>query len=74
MKLDAAEGRPQVAARIALQHAKANPDGFYAAELLYRAAQNFKAAGETSQANAAMDLLTRKYPESPYARGETKAP
>ena len=69
IKLLAAQGRPLQAAKIALQHAKANPTGFYAAELLYRASENFKAAHEPTQANAAMDLLTTKYPESPYARG-----
>src|SRR5262249_27532405 len=69
VKLYAAEALPAVAARIAVEHAKANPSGFYAAELLYRAVQNFKAAGEQTQAKAAMDLLVSKYPESPYARG-----
>jgi hypothetical protein len=70
VKLAAAEGRNLVAARIALAHARANPDGFYAAELLYRASENFKRGGEQQQAAAVMDLLTGKYPESPYARGE----
>jgi hypothetical protein len=69
-KLLAAEGEPLIAARICVQHAKANPEGFYAAELLYRAAQHFKEAGDPTQAKAAMDLLTSKYPESPYARGQ----
>jgi len=72
VKLLAAEGRPMIAARVALAHAKANASGFYAAELLYRAAENFKDAGEETQAKAAMDLLTSKYPESPYARGAGK--
>ncbi|HUO10996.1 MAG TPA: PKD domain-containing protein [Phycisphaerae bacterium] len=73
VKLIAAQGRPLLAARIALAHARANPSGFYAAELLYRAAENFKAAHETTQAQAAMDLLTSKYPESPYARGNAQS-
>jgi hypothetical protein len=68
VKLTAAEGRNLIAARIALEHARANPDGFYAAELLYRAAENFKVAGESEQARTTMDLLKSKYPESPYAR------
>ncbi|HEY4330507.1 MAG TPA: PKD domain-containing protein [Phycisphaerae bacterium] len=71
-KLAAAEGRNLVAARMALEHARANPDGFYAAELLYRAAENFKLGGERDQAQAAMDLLATKYPESPYARDAVK--
>jgi hypothetical protein len=68
VKVAAAEGRNLVAARIALAHARANPDGFYAAELLYRAAENFKLGGEQQQAKTVMDLLASKYPESPYAR------
>jgi hypothetical protein len=68
VKLAAAAGRNLVAARIALEHARANPEGFYAAELLYRAAENFKLAGEGEQARTAMVLLRSKYPESPYAR------
>jgi len=68
VKLNVAEDRPLVAARIALEHARANPTGFYAAELLYRAAQSFQAGDQSTQAKAAMDLLTSKYPESPYAR------
>ncbi|MGN6371231.1 MAG: PKD domain-containing protein [Phycisphaerae bacterium] len=70
VKLLAAESHPDRAARIALAYAKANPGGFYAAELLYRASQHFKEAHEETQAKAAMDLLTSKYPESPYARGK----
>jgi PKD repeat protein len=70
VKLLAAEGEPSIAARIAVQFAKANPDSFYAAELLSRASEHFKQAGDTTQAKAAMDLLKSKYPESPYARGE----
>ena len=72
VKLAVAEGRPAIAARMALAHAKANPGGFYAAELVYRAAENFKAAGEGEKAKGAMELLTSKYPESPYARGAGK--
>lgn len=72
VRLYAAEGRPMVAARVALELAKANTQGFYAAELLYRASQNFKAAGEETQAKAALDLLKSKYPESPYARDKVK--
>jgi len=72
VKLLAAEGRPLVAARVALQHARANPNGFYAAELLYRASQHFKAAGEETQSKAALDLLKSKYPESPYATERIK--
>jgi hypothetical protein len=70
VKLAVAEKRPTVAARIALQHARANPEGFYAAELLYRAAENFRAAKDDARASEAMELLRGKYPESPYARGE----
>jgi PKD repeat protein len=70
VKLLAAENEPLVAARIAVQYAKANPASFYAAELLYRAAGHFKEARDATQAAAAMDLLKSKYPESPYARGE----
>ncbi len=73
VKLYASEGRSLVAARCALQHAKANPSGFYAAELLYRASQNFHAAGEETQSTAALDLLKSKYPESPYANEKSKA-
>jgi outer membrane protein assembly factor BamD (BamD/ComL family) len=40
--------------------------------LLYRAAENFKLGGERDQAQAAMDLLATKYPESPYARDAVK--
>ncbi len=68
VKVAAAEGRNLVAARIAVAHARANPDGFYAAELLYRAAEQFKLGGEQQQAKTVMDLLAGKYPESPYAR------
>jgi TolA-binding protein len=57
-----------VAARLALSHAGANPEGFYAAELLFRAAENFKLGGEQQQARTVLELLARKYPESPYAR------
>jgi hypothetical protein len=72
VKLAVAEGRNLVAARLALAHARANPDGFYAAELLYRAAENFKLAGEQQQAKTVLDLLAAKYPESPYARQPPK--
>jgi PKD repeat protein len=68
VKLAAAQGKFLVAAKIALAHARANPEGFYAAELLFRAAENFRQAGQDAQAKTAMDLLTSKYPESPYAR------
>src|SRR6185369_16975598 len=37
VRLYAAEGRPLIAARVALQLARINTQGFYAAELLYRA-------------------------------------
>ena len=72
VKVLAAEGRPDIAARIAVQHAQAMPNGFYAAELLYRAADNFKAAGDAGRAKAALDLLKSKYPESPYANDKGK--
>jgi hypothetical protein len=68
VKLAAAEGRNVVAARMALAQARANPEGFYAAELLYRAAENFKLGGEQGQAKTVMELLASRYPESPYAR------
>jgi len=68
VKLAVAEGRNLVAARMALAHAQSNPEGFYAAELLYRAAENFGLGGDSQQAKQAMDLLREKYPESPYAR------
>jgi hypothetical protein len=68
VKLAVAEGRNLVAARVALSHAQSNPGGFYAAELLYRAAENFGLGGEQQQAKQAMDVLKEKYPESPYAR------
>jgi TolA-binding protein len=68
VKLYAAEGHAPIAARVALQHAKAVPTSFYAAELLYRAAENFKAAGRPEDATTTLDLLKQKYPESPYAR------
>jgi PKD domain len=70
VKLLAAENEPLIAARLAVQYAKANPGSFYAAELLYRATGHFKEGRDEVQANAAMDLLKSKYPESPYARGE----
>jgi hypothetical protein len=72
VKLAAAQGRNAAAGRMALAHAKANSGGFYAAELVYRAAEHFKAAGEGERAKGAMELLGRKYPESPYARVEGK--
>jgi hypothetical protein len=72
VKLLAAESHHERAARVAMAHARTNPGGFYAAELLYRAAQEFKAAKQETQAKAAMDLLTSKYPESPYARGNAQ--
>jgi hypothetical protein len=72
VKLAAAEGHNLIAARIALAHARANPEGFYAAELLYRAAENFKLGGAPQQAQTVRDLLIAKYPESPYARGTPK--
>ena len=72
VKLALAEKRPLVAARMALTHARANSNGVYAAELLYRASQSFELANELAQAKAARDLLASKYPESPYARGEMK--
>ena len=72
VKLLAAQSHHERAAQVAMAHAKANPAGFYAAELLYRAAQEFKAAKQETQAKAAMDLLTSKYPESPYARGNAQ--
>jgi hypothetical protein len=68
VKAAVAEGRNLVAARMALAHARAHPDGFYAAELLYRAGVNFELGGEQQQARIVRDLLARKYPESPYAR------
>ncbi|MCL2640161.1 MAG: PKD domain-containing protein [Phycisphaerales bacterium] len=72
VKLLLAEKRPLIAARLALTHARANPSGVYAAELLYRASQSFELANEPTQAKAAKALLASKYPESPYARGEMK--
>jgi hypothetical protein len=70
VKLAATEGRPLAAAQMALAHAKANPSGFYAAELLLRASENFQAAGKGEEARTALEILRTKYPESPYARGE----
>ena len=70
VKLLVAQGRPQTAFRIALDHARALPDSFYAAELLYRAAEASKAANRPADAKTAMDLLKSKYPESPYANGK----
>jgi len=70
VKLAAAEGRPLAAAQMALAHAKANPGGFYAAELLLRASENFEAAGKREEARTVLEMLRTKYPESPYARGE----
>ncbi len=72
VKLLAAQSHHERAAQVAMAHARANPTGFYAAELLYRAAQEFKAAKQETQSKAAMDLLTSKYPESPYARGNAQ--
>jgi PKD repeat protein len=72
VKLLTAEDRPAIAGRIALAHAKALPQSFYAAELLYRASQQFTAAKDENAAKSALDLLKAKYPESPYAR--EKAP
>ena len=68
------EDRPAAASAIALQHARALPNSFYAAELLFRAAEAFKIAGKPDDAKAAMDLLKQKYPESPYARDAKPAP
>ena len=73
VKLVTAEGRPAIAARVALAHAKALPGSFYAAELLYRASKQFEAAGDAEKAKAAMELLKSKYPESPYAQEKGKA-
>jgi hypothetical protein len=71
VKLAAAEGRQETAARMALAHARANPDGFYAAELLYRASEHFAAGGRANEARTTLELLRSKYPESPYAREST---
>lgn len=67
VKLLTAQERPLIAARLAVAHAKALPNSFYAAELLYRASNCFTAAGEADKAKAALELLKSKYPESPYA-------
>jgi hypothetical protein len=72
VKLVTAEGRPAVAAKIAMQHAKALPGSFYAAELLWRAAKGYEAAGDAEKAKGAMEVLKGKYPESPYAREKGK--
>jgi lysyl-tRNA synthetase class I len=74
VKLLVAQSRPQTAARIAMDHAKALPDGFYAAELIYRAAEADKAANRPADAAAAMELLKSKYPESPYANEKGAKP
>jgi hypothetical protein len=68
VKLAAAEGRSDSAARMALAHARANPESFYAAELLFRASEHFTAAGKPEESRAALEILKSKYPESPYAR------
>ncbi|MEI8195030.1 MAG: hypothetical protein WCI73_03890, partial [Phycisphaerae bacterium] len=72
-RLRMAEGQPLLAARVALAHAKGVTNSYYAAELLYRASVAFKAAGKEADANAALDLLTSKYPESPYAQKDNPA-
>ncbi len=62
------------AARLAEQHARALPDTFYAAELLYHARNAYTAAGDAQAASRCADLLTSKYPESPYARKKAPDP
>lgn len=70
VKLLAAEGHSMAAARVAMQHAKALPNSFYAAELLYRASAAYQRAHQPEEAKGALQLLKEKYPESPYARQE----
>lgn len=72
-RLRMAEGQPLLAARCALAHAKGVPNSYYAAELLYRASEAFKAAGKAADATAVLELLTSKYPESPYAQKDSPA-
>jgi TolA-binding protein len=64
----AAEGRNLDAARIALQHAQAGPNGPNAAELLFRSAENAKLGGDAAQAQTTLDQLRHQYPDSPFAR------
>ena len=66
--LAAAEGRHLAAARMALEHSQVNPDGPHAAELLFRAAENYKLGGDQQQANAALELLLKRYADSAFAK------
>ena len=68
LKLLEREGRPLVAARIAQQYVLAEPNSFYAAELLYRASEALKLGGDDTDAAKVLHLLAKQYPESPYAR------
>ncbi len=67
MKLMVAMGYPTVAAKMGMAFAAACPGSFYAAEILYRSAQNFKAGGHRTMAMLAMAKIKKAYPESPYA-------
>lgn len=68
VKLQLEQGQFAAAARLAEQHARALPGTFYAAELLYHARNAYSAAGDAQAAKRCSELLTSKYPESPYAR------
>lgn len=74
VKLLLAQDRPAEAARIAVQHATALPDKFYAAELLYRAHEAYTKANKPEEAHAALEKLKSKYPESPYATTQPTKP
>lgn len=66
-ELLSAQNLPIAAAKGAVEFVNAEPDSFYAAELLYRAAQAYKQGGQSDNAQAVMDKLKQNYPESPYA-------
>ncbi|MEI7766076.1 MAG: PKD domain-containing protein [Phycisphaerae bacterium] len=74
VKLYMAQKRYQTAIVIALQHAKALPDAYYAAELLWRAAEAQIKSSNLNEAKALQQLIREKYPESPWARQATTLP
>jgi PKD repeat protein len=69
-----AEGRPATAARLARQHAMANPDGPNAAQLLLAAAVAYRDAKDEPSAKVMLQRLRERYPNSPFARQAATLP
>jgi PKD repeat protein len=66
-ELLSAQGLQIAAANSAVVFVNAEPDSFYSAELLYRAALAYAQGGEMDRAQTTKDRLKKDYPESPYA-------